>query len=38
MKEEINFCGIYHIKTMESYCVSSKKYTAKKPSSVRNTK
>ena len=32
MKQEIkkswNFCGIHYIKTMETYCVSCKKYTA----------
>ena len=42
MKEEIkkswNFSGIYYIKTMETYCDSCKKYTAKKNWSVRKTK
>ena len=39
MKEEIkkswNFCGIYYIKAIETYCVSYKKYTANKNSSVK---
>ena len=34
MKKEIkkswNFCGIYYIKTMETYFVSCKRYTANK--------
>ena len=42
MKEEIkkpwNFCGIYYIKTMGTYCVSCKKSTSKESSSVRKTK
>ena len=42
MKEKIkkswNFCGIYHIKTMEMHCASCKKYTAGENSSVRKTK
>ena len=42
MKEEIknpsNFCGIYYIKTMETYSVRCKKYTANKNSNVQKTK
>ena len=42
MKEKIkkswNSCGIYYIKTMKANCVSWKKYTANKNSSVRKTK
>ena len=42
MKEEIkklwNFCGIYYIKAMENYCVSCKKNTENKNSSVTKTK
>ena len=30
--------GIYYLKTMETYCVSCKKNTANKISSVRKTK
>ena len=32
------FCGIHYTKTMETYCVSFKKNTAKENSSVRKTK
>ena len=32
------FCGIHYIKVMETYCVSCKKYTADKNSSVKKTK
>ena len=38
MKEEIKLskcCRIYHINTMETYCVSFKKKTMKENSSVR---
>ena len=34
-KKSWNLCGIYYIKTMENYCVSCKKYTANKNSSVK---
>ena len=37
-KKSWNLCGIYYIKTMETYCVSYKKNTANKNSSVRKTK
>ena len=33
-----NFCGAHYIKTMETHCVSSKKYAANKNSSVKKTK
>ena len=42
MKEEIKksakCCGMYYIKTMETYCVSCKKNTANENSSRRKTK
>ena len=42
MKEEIkkfcNFCGIYYIKTVKTYCVSHKKYAANENSRVAKTK
>ena len=38
IKKSWNFCGIYYIKTMETYFVSCKKYTANENSSVRKTK
>ena len=34
-KKYRKFCGIHYIETMETYCVSCKKYTANKSSSVR---
>ena len=37
-KKSTNFCGILYIKTMETYCVSCKKYNANKNSSVKKTK
>ena len=33
-----SFCGLYHIKSMEIYCVSCKTYTANENSSVKKTK
>ena len=33
-----NFCGIYYINTMETYCVICKKYTENENSNVRKTK
>ena len=33
-----NFCGIYYIKTMETYCLSCKRFIANKNTSVRKTK
>ena len=33
-----NFGGIYYIKTMGTYCISFKKYTANEKSTVRKTK
>ena len=38
IKNPENFCGIYYIKTMETYCVSCKKYTENENSNVRKTK
>ena len=37
-KNSWKLCGIYYIKTMETYCVSCKKYTANKNSSIIKTK
>ena len=37
-KKSQNFNRIYYIKTMETYCVSCKKYNADENSSVRKTK
>ena len=36
-KKSWNFCGIYYIKRLETYCVSCKEYAAKENSSVRKT-
>ena len=38
IKKLWNFCGRYYINTMETYCVSYKKYTANENSSDRKTK
>ena len=37
-KNSWKLCGIYYIKTMETYCVSCKKYTANKNSSIIKNK
>ena len=37
-KKSWKFDEIHYIKTMEAYCVSCKKYTANKNSSVKKTK
>ena len=37
-KKSWTFFGIYYIKTMETYCVSCKKYNTNENSSVRKTK
>ena len=37
-RRNTNFCVIYYMKTMETYCVSCKKSTAKEHSNVRKTK
>ena len=37
-KNSWKLCGICYIKTMETYCVSCKKYTANKNSSIIKTK
>ena len=38
IKQPWNFCGIYYIKTMETYCVSCNKNTENENSNVRKTK
>ena len=38
IKKSWNLCIIHYIKTMETYCVSFKKNTTNKSSSVRKTK
>ena len=37
-KKQKHVCGIYHIKTMEAYCVSCKKIYCKQNSSFRKAK
>ena len=37
-KKSWNFCGVYYIKAMETYCVSYKKYTATTNCSVGKNK
>ena len=38
MKWNKNFCGIYYMETMETYCIIRKKNTANKNSSFEKTK